>query len=150
MGTRGLFPWAYSGRGLKLTTHLHLLPRSRMREAIPPLPNTPSWRGVQLKNVSDVLHQNLFFDRLISLQSMDRCSRTKTMRLLATTFFMLPVYVAPFYGCIFLRIMTMINQVMKTIRKQHTCSFYHKVWKLRLKSHPVFLSINRPIGIRQW
>jgi len=33
-----------SGRGVKLTTHLHLAPRLRMRGAIPPLPNTSSWR----------------------------------------------------------------------------------------------------------
>jgi hypothetical protein len=39
-----------NGRGLKLTTHLHLVPRSRMRGAIPPLPNTPPWRGAQLKH----------------------------------------------------------------------------------------------------
>jgi hypothetical protein len=32
MGTGGLFPWVYSGRGVKLTTHLHLVPRSRMLE----------------------------------------------------------------------------------------------------------------------
>jgi hypothetical protein len=32
-------------RGVKLNTHLHLVPRSRMRGAIPPLPNKPSWRG---------------------------------------------------------------------------------------------------------
>jgi hypothetical protein len=37
-GYRGLFPWEYSGRGVKLTTHLHLVPRSRMRGAIRPLP----------------------------------------------------------------------------------------------------------------
>jgi hypothetical protein len=30
-------------------THLHVVPRSRMRGAIPPLPNTPSWRGAQLQ-----------------------------------------------------------------------------------------------------
>jgi hypothetical protein len=36
--------------GVKLTAHLHLVPRSRMRGAIPPLPNTPSWRGAQLKH----------------------------------------------------------------------------------------------------
>jgi hypothetical protein len=29
-------------------THLHLVPKSRMREAITPLPNTPSWSGAQL------------------------------------------------------------------------------------------------------
>jgi hypothetical protein len=33
-----LFPWGQSGRGVKLTTHLHLVPRSKMRRAIPPLP----------------------------------------------------------------------------------------------------------------
>jgi hypothetical protein len=26
---RGLFPWEYSGRGVKLTTHLHLVPGSK-------------------------------------------------------------------------------------------------------------------------
>jgi hypothetical protein len=41
-----LFPWGLGGRGVKLTTHLHLVPRSKIREAIPPLPNTPSWRNV--------------------------------------------------------------------------------------------------------
>jgi len=34
---------------MKLTTHLRLVPRSRIRGAIPPLPNTPSWPGAQLK-----------------------------------------------------------------------------------------------------
>jgi hypothetical protein len=45
---QGLFPWGLSGRGVKLTTHLHPVPRSRMRGAIPPLPNTSSWRHVSL------------------------------------------------------------------------------------------------------
>jgi hypothetical protein len=31
-GYRGLFPWEYSGRGVKLTTQLHLVPRSRTVE----------------------------------------------------------------------------------------------------------------------
>jgi len=35
--------------GVKLTTNLHPMPRSRTRGAIPPLPNMPSWRGAQLK-----------------------------------------------------------------------------------------------------
>jgi hypothetical protein len=35
---------------VKLTTHLHLEPRSRMPRAIPPLPNMPSWCGAQLKH----------------------------------------------------------------------------------------------------
>jgi hypothetical protein len=30
--------WGQSGRGVKLTTHLYLVPRSRMRGATPPLP----------------------------------------------------------------------------------------------------------------
>jgi hypothetical protein len=34
MGTGGSFPGGKSGRGVKLTTHLHLVPRSRMRGAI--------------------------------------------------------------------------------------------------------------------
>jgi hypothetical protein len=35
--------------GVKLTTPLHIVPRSRMRGAIYPLPNTSSWRGTQLR-----------------------------------------------------------------------------------------------------
>jgi hypothetical protein len=35
-GYQGLFPWGKSGRGVKLTTHLQS-------------PNTPPWRGAQLK-----------------------------------------------------------------------------------------------------
>jgi hypothetical protein len=35
---------------MKLTTHLHLVPRSRMLGTILPLPNTPSWRGAKLKH----------------------------------------------------------------------------------------------------
>jgi hypothetical protein len=46
MGTRGSFP----GRGVKLTTHIHLVPTSRMRGFIPLLPNTPSSNGAQLKH----------------------------------------------------------------------------------------------------
>jgi len=30
---KGAFPCGYSGRGVKMTTHLHLVPRSRMRGA---------------------------------------------------------------------------------------------------------------------
>jgi hypothetical protein len=45
MGNGGSFPGGNAARGMKLTTHLHLVQRSRMRGAIPPLPNTSSWRG---------------------------------------------------------------------------------------------------------
>jgi len=37
----GLFPWGWNGRSVKLTTHVHLVPKSRMHGDIPPLPNTP-------------------------------------------------------------------------------------------------------------
>jgi hypothetical protein len=43
--TRGSFPGGKAAEDMKLTNHLHLVPRSRMRGAIPPLPNTSLWRG---------------------------------------------------------------------------------------------------------
>jgi hypothetical protein len=39
---QGLFSWGYSDRGVILTTHLHLVPRSRMCGATPPLPQNTS------------------------------------------------------------------------------------------------------------
>jgi hypothetical protein len=47
-GYRRLFSQGQSGRGVKLTTHLHLVPRLLMRGAVPPLPQTYSWRGALL------------------------------------------------------------------------------------------------------
>jgi hypothetical protein len=44
-GYRELFPRGYSGRGVKLTSHLQRVPRSRERGSIYPLPHTPSWRS---------------------------------------------------------------------------------------------------------
>jgi hypothetical protein len=44
-GYRGLFPWGLSGRGVKLTAHLQLVPRLRKCVSIHPLPHTPSWRS---------------------------------------------------------------------------------------------------------
>jgi hypothetical protein len=38
MGIRGWFPGGKVAGGIKLSTHIHLVPRSRMRGAIPPLP----------------------------------------------------------------------------------------------------------------
>jgi hypothetical protein len=35
---------------VKLTTHLHLVPTSRMHGAVPTLPHTPSCHGAQLKH----------------------------------------------------------------------------------------------------
>jgi hypothetical protein len=42
---RGHFPWGYSGRSLKLTSHLQLVPRSRKRGYIHSLPHTSSWHS---------------------------------------------------------------------------------------------------------
>jgi hypothetical protein len=36
--SRASFPWRSGGRSVKLTSHLHLVPRLRMCGAIPPLP----------------------------------------------------------------------------------------------------------------
>jgi hypothetical protein len=44
---RDSFRWGQSLRGVKLNTHLYLVPKSTMRRAVSPLPNTPSWRGAQ-------------------------------------------------------------------------------------------------------
>jgi hypothetical protein len=38
MGTTDSFPKAILAEGVKLTTHLHLVPKKRMHGAIPPLP----------------------------------------------------------------------------------------------------------------
>jgi hypothetical protein len=43
IGYRGLFPRGKSGRGVKLTTHLQLVSRSRKRGYIHSLPHMPSW-----------------------------------------------------------------------------------------------------------
>jgi hypothetical protein len=45
-GYQGLFLWEYSGRGIKLTTHLQLVPRPRKRGPIHPFTHTSSWRSV--------------------------------------------------------------------------------------------------------
>jgi hypothetical protein len=76
-GYQGLLPWGKDGRGVKLTTHLHLVPRSNnaWSYAIPPLPNTPSWRGAQLKeSIGTTLPFNLLNDRY-KLILYRKCSR---------------------------------------------------------------------------
>jgi hypothetical protein len=52
-GYRGLFPRGYSGRGVKLSTHLQLVLRSRKCESIHPLPHTLSWRSASLNKHRD-------------------------------------------------------------------------------------------------
>jgi hypothetical protein len=41
----GALSLGVNGRVVNLTTHLHLVPKSRIRRAIPLLPNTSSWRS---------------------------------------------------------------------------------------------------------
>lgn len=43
-----LFPWGFCSRGVNLTTHLHLVWRSRNSGTAPPLAGMSSWRGVWL------------------------------------------------------------------------------------------------------
>jgi hypothetical protein len=55
---------------VKLTNHLHLVPRLRMRGAIPSLPNTPSWRRAQLKH-SDMFTFT-FYKCVLTILSVQR------------------------------------------------------------------------------
>ena len=41
---QAFFPWSKAGRGVKLTTHLPLVPRSRMSKALPLYLYVPLWR----------------------------------------------------------------------------------------------------------
>jgi len=59
MGTEGFPP------GVKLTTHLHLVPKWRMRSSITPLPHTPSRRGTYL-SIGITLHFTFYLTRLSS------------------------------------------------------------------------------------
>jgi len=53
---------SFIGRGVKLTTHLHLVSRSKNAWSYNfHSPNTPSWRGAQLKkNAQEQLHMYLY------------------------------------------------------------------------------------------
>jgi len=42
-GYQGLFYWGQSSQGMKLTTHLHVVPRSKICRAVPSLLNVSSW-----------------------------------------------------------------------------------------------------------
>jgi hypothetical protein len=55
------FPAGKAAGGANLTTHFHLVPRLRMRRAMPLLPNTPVWHGHQLGKAQGQLY--LYFDR---------------------------------------------------------------------------------------
>jgi hypothetical protein len=53
---------------MKLTTHLHLVPRARIHEAIPLLPNMPSWHGARLKKAQGQLY--LYYEVAYVYRSM--------------------------------------------------------------------------------
>jgi hypothetical protein len=56
-----------SGWGMKLTTQLQLVPMSRKRGAIPPLPHMYSWRGAELVKSRDKFAVNFTFDTTAAL-----------------------------------------------------------------------------------
>jgi hypothetical protein len=61
MGTGGSFLRGKSSRGVKLTTHLQLVPRSRKCGSIHPLPHTPSWCSAYLVKYRDDFTFYIFF-----------------------------------------------------------------------------------------
>jgi len=64
---------------VKLTTYLHLVPRSRIGEAIPPLPNTPSWRCAELQKKAQGQLLLYLYTYLVSLILI--CDYNKKRRL---------------------------------------------------------------------
>jgi hypothetical protein len=52
----------YSGRGVKLTTHLQLVPMSRKHGSIHPLPHSPSWRSSYLVKRRDNFKEIVYED----------------------------------------------------------------------------------------
>jgi hypothetical protein len=62
VGTRGYFPGGKAAGGVKLTTYLHLVPRSRIREAILPLPQYAFMTWYSVKK-----HRDKFTLTLLSL-----------------------------------------------------------------------------------
>jgi hypothetical protein len=62
---------------VRVSPHLHLVPRSRMRGAIPPLPNTPSWNGAQLMHKDNFTFYLYILDRLDDPQSRSGLVATK-------------------------------------------------------------------------
>jgi hypothetical protein len=58
-GYREFFPWGKAAGVVKLTTHLHLVPMSRIHGAIPPLPQYDSvaWCSVKQKSTNYKAHE---------------------------------------------------------------------------------------------
>jgi hypothetical protein len=55
-GYRGHFPRGWSGRDVKLTTHLRLVLKSRKSGSIHPLPHKPSWRSAWIRWAQEQLY----------------------------------------------------------------------------------------------
>jgi hypothetical protein len=74
VGNWSLFP----GRGVKRTTHLPILVRSRILGAIPPLTTTPSLRGSQLKKPISSIHFNDLHLELQVIMTMNVYEKRRT------------------------------------------------------------------------
>jgi len=94
-GHRRLFSSGKSGRGVKLTTHIYIQPRLRMRGAIPPLPHTSSWCSALLSTGVFtawclVKHRNNFTCLLscpIRSHILQQCEVKEVMKRLVSVFF---------------------------------------------------------------
>jgi len=60
-GCGKLFPWRLGVRAVVLATRLYLVPGSGGRGHILPPPNTPSWRGAQLKHIDNCTFTFTFY-----------------------------------------------------------------------------------------
>jgi hypothetical protein len=72
MGPGGPFPWGgLKWPGVKLTTRLQLVPRSRKHGSIHPLPHTSSWHSIELVRQRDIftllflLHKQTTFHKQV-------------------------------------------------------------------------------------
>jgi hypothetical protein len=68
---RGVFPWDQNGRGVKLTTYLHLVPSSRMRGAILPLLQYVFMAWCLIKHRDNFNLPNLI--RMYHLLQLEKC-----------------------------------------------------------------------------
>jgi hypothetical protein len=78
MGSEDSFPRGKSGCGVKLTTYLQLVPRSRKRGSMHPLPHTPWWRNAYLVKHRDnftftfIMHHSELYDGVFLCQCLSR------------------------------------------------------------------------------
>jgi hypothetical protein len=95
---QGLLPWGQSYRGVKLTTHPHLVPRLRMRGAILPLPQYAftTWCSVKAQG-QFYLFLYLYFRLIITHCIPHACMYGYTPLLLSTELLQLCFCFCPFY-----------------------------------------------------